>query len=433
MPYYFLEGEALVSAAPLLFVLSLIALVPFADSLSFVTEELTSHTNPQAAGLINATFGNASELIFCYFALKDDLFRVVQLSLLGSILSNLLLVLGCACFVGGLKYRVQTFQRVSGAVSSGMLLVATAALALPAALKMAGQEDDEHDSLNFSRSASLVMVVMYILYLVFQLKTHAMEFTPSDDDATRDDDDNDGVVEMEVKEYDDDNDDDDDVEKANLLPKNLPAASQRSNPNSSTISSSSSHLTNHDNVLQQLSFNQCLLCLGFISLVVIALSDVLVGTIKSFSDANDSVNPVFVASVIIPIFGNAAEHAASVLFAYRNKMDICISIAVGSSIQISLLVTPMCVLMGWFIDKPMTLFFEGFETVALVMSVLIVCFFLSTGTSNWLIGALLMGLYLIIAEGFYYHDTEKRRWAMDVEDVTNNGNNGELKETMAEG
>ena len=115
---------------------------------------------------------------------------------------------------------------------------------------------------------------------------------------------------------------------------------------------------------------------------------------------------MFVAAVVLPVFGNAAEHASSVTFAYRNKMDVCLGIAVGSSIQIALGVTPLCVLVGWATGRDLSLFFDGFETAALLVSVVIVCFILQGGTSNWLVGVLLLGAYAIVCEGFWIHRLE---------------------------
>ena len=145
------------------FLITLLSLVPFAERLGYLTENLTIHTSPTFGGLINATFGNASELIFSLFGLRKRMYRVVQLSLLGSILSNLLLVLGTGCLLGGLRHKVQRFQVTSGSISPGLLLVSMSSLVLPCALKLAGQEDDTTDEINFSRGVAVIMVGMYIL------------------------------------------------------------------------------------------------------------------------------------------------------------------------------------------------------------------------------------------------------------------------------
>eukprot|EP01060_Flectonema_neradi_P028116 TRINITY_DN3782_c3_g1_i1.p1 TRINITY_DN3782_c3_g1~~TRINITY_DN3782_c3_g1_i1.p1 ORF type:complete len:296 (+),score=33.42 TRINITY_DN3782_c3_g1_i1:44-931(+) len=160
----------------LLFIFSLFAIIPCAERLSYVTEQLANHLGDTTGGLLNATFGNATEVLVAIFALQKGLYRVVQLSLLGSILSNLLLVLGISCFVGGLRWKVQTFKVVSGAVPSAMLLIAAMGFLLPAAMKMSGQEDDNTDEINFSRMVAVVLLIMYSGFLVFQLRTHTEEF-----------------------------------------------------------------------------------------------------------------------------------------------------------------------------------------------------------------------------------------------------------------
>ena len=158
------------------FVTCLLSLIPLAERIGFVTEHLCRHTTDAVGGLINATFGNATEVLVSIYALQEGLYRVVQLALLGSILSNLLLVLGLSCFVGGLKWKVQSFKVVSGAVPSSLLLLSVLGLLLPAALKMSGQEDDREDEINFSRFVALILLAMYVAFLVFQLRTHAEEY-----------------------------------------------------------------------------------------------------------------------------------------------------------------------------------------------------------------------------------------------------------------
>ncbi|GMH90413.1 hypothetical protein TrST_g5527 [Triparma strigata] len=389
IPYYFLlkfSPESLDTASPYLFLGSLLALVPFAERLGYITEQLALHTNDTYSGLLNATFGNFSELILSLLAMHKRLYRVVQLSLLGSILSNLLLVLGCSCLLGGYRFRIQRFTTVSGAVSSGMLMVATAGLVLPCALKMSGQEDDALDEINFSRGTALVMFFMYWCYLLFSLKTNQFEF---DSVAHAAEERNRSTPKKVGDGHDSDGEE---AEMSSLL-----SSAARSPVVVADV--------DDDDEDAVMTYDLALKWLFAVTAVVGFLSDVLVGTIEAFTERN-GLNPVFTAAIVIPIFGNAAEHAASVMFAYRNKMDICLGIAVGSSIQIALCVVPACVLLGWATDRDFSLFFEGYETACLVMTVMTVSFFLIGGTSNWLIGALFIGLYIIIAFGFWIHEKE---------------------------
>tara|TARA_B110000971_G_C20009366_1_gene500817 strand:- start:632 stop:1963 length:1332 start_codon:yes stop_codon:yes gene_type:complete len=376
--YYWVPTEMLKEYPTLntiLFQSALIGLIPFAERLGFVTEQLAMHTNDTYGGLLNATFGNASELIFCCFALRNRLYRVVQLSLLGSILSNLLFVLGLSCFVGGLKYQVQTFTKVSGAVSSGMLMLASISLVLPAALKFSGQEDDATDEIYFSRFTAIIMLIMYFAYLLFQLRTHVGEFENADHSNNHSSDDEEQLLSQASNHLDDDDNDD----------TNVPSVD-----------------TTHT---QLLSFGDSVAWLFIFTGFTSFLSDIIVGTMDEFTTKHN-VSAVFVAAVVLPLFSNAAEHTASVVFAYRNKMDICLGIAIGSSIQIALCVIPFCVIIGWITNRDLSLFFDGFETASLLVSVVTVCFILQGGSTNWLVGVLLLGAYSVICMGFWVHRLE---------------------------
>eukprot|EP01062_Namystynia_karyoxenos_P069753 TRINITY_DN65211_c0_g1_i1.p1 TRINITY_DN65211_c0_g1~~TRINITY_DN65211_c0_g1_i1.p1 ORF type:complete len:501 (+),score=147.30 TRINITY_DN65211_c0_g1_i1:106-1503(+) len=369
-----LFGSQLGASDAAVFVAALLAIVPCAERLGFVTEMLAGHTTDTVGGLLNASFGNALEVIVCWYALRQRLTRVVQLSLLGSILSNLLLVLGFSCFVGGLRWKVQTFKVVSGAVPTAMLNLATMGLLFPAALRMSGQTDDSTDEINFSRFASGVMLAMYVGFLVFQLRTHTEEFeggTP-------------GVDRGECGS------------PSPLADSPIPGQDVHITLDASTEPAQEP---------PAMGFWVCILWLGLITLTVNAVSERLVGTIEGFTKTY-GVNSVFVSAVIIPVVGNAAEHAAAVLFAWRNRMDICMGIAVGSSTQIALLVLPGCVLAAWQLGRQLTLFFNGFETAALFSSVVTVTALLHGGTSNWLVGLLLIGAWLIISCGFWVHELE---------------------------
>eukprot|EP00040_Diaphanoeca_grandis_P027305 m.155028 g.155028 ORF g.155028 m.155028 type:complete len:434 (+) comp30921_c0_seq1:190-1491(+) len=327
------------------FWLSLIVLVPLAERLSFVTEQLAAHTSSTIGGLLNATFGNLTELIVCYFALKDGLLRVVQLSLLGSVLSNLLLVLGMSFIVGGLRHKVQKFKEAVGHVNSGLLLLASSALVVPTLLIKTGKDNDQTDDLTASRLISVLLFINYCLYLLFQLRTHVTLFEDESDH------DNDGPVE--------------------LGPRAAAA------------------------------------WLAIITVAVSTVSSELVEAIKGTAEEH-SMSSVFICAIVIPLAGNAAEHGAAVIFAYRNKMDIVMGICLGSATQVALLVLPACVLMGWTMEQPMTLIFETFEVFTLILTIITVTFMLiaSNGESNWLVGVILVSTYVVFAVGFWTHKNE---------------------------
>eukprot|EP00041_Stephanoeca_diplocostata_P016726 m.330455 g.330455 ORF g.330455 m.330455 type:complete len:430 (-) comp20461_c0_seq2:185-1474(-) len=337
-------AEAMQADPGLRFWISLVCLVPLAERLSFVTEQMALHTNSTIGGLLNATFGNVTELMVCIFALREGLIRVVQLSLLGSIISNLLLVLGFSFFVGGIRYKEQKFKEVIGNINSGLLMLSATALLLPTLLKLTGADTDDSDDLQSSRAVSLILLINYGLFLLFQLKTHTSLF---------------------------EDDDDDDAEPIVLGPK------------------------------------VAAFWLTIITVIVSMTSDILVSTIRETA-SEFGISSGFMCAVLIPMAGNAAEHGAAVIFAWKNQMDLALGIALGSAIQVALFVLPVCVLLGWLEHKSMSLYFQSFDCVVLLLTVILTVFVLFSGggKSNWLMGAILISAYIVIAIGFYDHKTE---------------------------
>uniref|UniRef100_A0A7I4A1K2 Vacuolar cation/proton exchanger n=1 Tax=Physcomitrium patens TaxID=3218 RepID=A0A7I4A1K2_PHYPA len=332
-----------------IFLLSLLGMAPLAERLGFVTEQLSFSTGSTVGGLLNATFGNATEMIICIMALRKNMIRVVQLSLLGSILSNMLLVLGCAFFFGGLKHthQDQKFNKVTAQVSSSLLLMAVMGLLFPAVLHATGTELQMGKSeLALSRFSSIIMLVAYIAYLYFQLKTHR-ELYDSEEDSD---------------EYDGASDD--------------------------------------DEVL--LGFWTSIGWLTILTIFISLLSEYLVDAIEGASNLWN-VPIAFISVIILPIVGNAAEHASAVMFALKDKMDISLGVAIGSSTQISMFVIPFCVVIGWSMGTHMDLNFELFETATLFITVLVVAFMLQEGTSNYFKGLMLILCYLIVGASFFVH------------------------------
>ncbi|ORE11623.1 calcium/proton exchanger [Rhizopus microsporus var. microsporus] len=316
------------------------AIIPLAKLLGFATEEIALRSGSVVGSLLNATFGNAVELILGMIALKEGLIRVVQASILGSILSNILLVLGCCFLLGGIGRSEQNFNITAAQTSTSLLGLTTLSLLIPAAFNATGATTGGYESgiINLSHGTAVILLLVYFLYLVFQLKTHSELF---EDEADED-------------------------EKPNTT----------------------------------LGF--AIASLLVITLFIALHAEYLVGAIEGVVEAW-GLNETFVGLIILPIVGNAAEHVSSITFALKNKMNLCIGIAVSSSLQIGLLVSPLLVLTGWAIDVPMTFFFELFETTVLFSSVLIVNYLIADGKSNWLEGALLLAVYAVVAMAFYYH------------------------------
>lgn len=323
------------------FMLCLLAIAPFAERLSFVTEQLALHTTETLGGLLNATFGNVTELIVSLFALQAGLYRIVQVSLLGSVLSNLLLVLGTAFLVGGLKHPEQRFNRTAQTASFGLLLLANMCLIFPMILDQTHEELAPDSSLLVSRLTSIAMLATYAMYLAFQLFTHAHVF---EDDSDGDDDDEEPI----------------------------------------------------------LGASGAIFWLAVITVFIAYLSEYMVDAIRGAA-SEMKVPDLFLGTIIIPIVGNAAEHAAAIIFAAKNKMELSLGIAVGSATQIALFVIPLCVVIAWAVDAPLDMNFHPFETAALTITVLLVGVLIQTGESHWLAGIILIVAYIVVSIGFFFH------------------------------
>lgn len=335
----------------LVFLLSMLGITPLAERLGYVTEQLAFYTGPTVGGLLNATFGNATEMIISIYALKSGMIRVVQQSLLGSILSNMLLVLGCAFFSGGIAnhQKVQVFNKAAALVNSGLLLMAVMGIMFPAVLHFTRTEVHFGKSeLALSRFSSCIMLIAYGSYLFFQLKSQPNLYSLVDEGGVNDQEDSDDEEAPEITQWE-------------------------------TIG-----------------------WLAILTLWISILSGYLVDAIQG---ASDSLNmPVaFISVILLPIVGNAAEHASAIMFAMKDKLDITIGVAIGSSTQISMFVIPFCVVVGWCMGQPMDLNFQLFETATLFISVLVVAFMLQDGTSNYFKGFMLILCYLIVAASFFVH------------------------------
>ena len=351
----------------IVFWVNFLAIVPLASLLAFATEELAENAGETVGGLLNATFGNAVDLIVSIIALKDNQVRIVQALMLGSILLNLLLVLGCCFIAGGITRVQQTFNQNVAQTMSSLMALATAGLLIPAAFHAGlgkqskpghefpdpGSSDDLIISL--SRGVSIILLTLYILYLIFQLKTHKALFEEQAQEG------DDGIITTAIPT-------DGDTTKADE--PHMPVTAAISVLVAATI-------------------------------LVSVCADYLVGSIDDIVESS-GLSKTFIGLIIIPIVGNAAEHVTAIVVAMKDKMDLAIGVAVGSSLQIALFVTPFMVLVGWIIDVPMSLYFSTFETAVLFVSVFISNLVILDGELNWLEGAMLLSTYLIVALAFFY-------------------------------
>lgn len=318
-----------------LFAISCAAIIPLAGVMGRATESIAIHSGPKIGGLMNATFGNAVELIIALFALKQGLIGVVQASLTGSIIGNLLLVAGVSFLVGGIKYPQQKFNRsVAGTNSAMMLLGVVIALVIPAIFTATNPKIP----LAMSVGVSVVVLVLYLLGLFFSLYTHRNLFNYTEE------------LEAEEAEW---------------------------------------------------SMKKALLILALATAAVAFESELLVHTIEKVS-LELGWSEVFIGVIIVAIIGNAAEHSSAILMALRNKMDVALEIAVGSSLQIAMFVTPILVFASLAFGNQMSLVFTWPELAAMVLAVLLINFLAQDGESNWLEGAMALGAYVIIGIGFYF-------------------------------
>ncbi|KAG9129583.1 hypothetical protein Leryth_014422 [Lithospermum erythrorhizon] len=332
---------------PWIFGLSLIGLAPLAERVSFLTDlVLNMHA---VGGLLNATCGNATELIIAIFALHKKKILVLKFSLLGSILSNLLLVLGSSLLFGGLANpkKEQKFDRKQADVNSILLLLGLLCHVLPLMFRYASVEPDittSHSILWLSRTSSIVMLVAYFAYLFFQLKTHRQ------------------IFESEEKEVEDDE---------------------------------------HPQEKPDLAFWSAFVWLIGMTVIIAMLSEYVVGTLEGASESW-GISVSFIGLIILPIVGNAAEHAGSIIFALKNKLDISLGVAMGSATQISMFVVPLCVIVAWTMGIEMDLDFNLLETSSLAISILITAFALQDGTSHYMKGLVLCLAYGAIAACFFF-------------------------------
>lgn len=337
-------GAGLPSHDLLVFVSACLAIIPLAGLMGEATDELSKHLGPNIGGLLNATFGNAAELIITCIALKAGLLEVVQASIVGSILGNLLLVLGISIVAGGWKRTSQSFNRTLAGMHSSMLLLAVTGLMVPAVFvhslpNMAAEHAETHSPqvMTLSLWVAGVLMVSYVLGLFFSLRTHQHVFS--------------GGEEAEVPEW----------------------SKQRS-----------------------------ITVLAIATVFVAWMSEILVHSLEPMIHSLGLSKSafLFVGVIVIPIIGNAAEHASAVFMAQKDKMDVALGIAIGSSTQIALFVAPLLVFISLLFGHKMSLIFTQVELVSVAFAVAIVALVSHDGETNWLEGAMLLAVYVVIALSF---------------------------------
>jgi Ca2+:H+ antiporter len=324
-----------------LFITSAAAIIPLAKILGTATEELALRVGSGIGGLLNASFGNAVELIIAFFALQKGLYDIVKASITGSILGNVLFVLGLAIFLGGLGREKQTFNRTAAGVGATQFTLATLALIIPAAFVITspGSENNTLLKEQLSIGVSLILLGSYAAQLIFFLRTHKHLYTEEEQ------------MEMHGQVW--------------------------SIPHSIGVLVGATVLV------------------GF-------MAEMLVESVGHLTEEFD-LSELFVGVIIVALIGNAAEHLTAVLVAMKNKMDLAVNIAVGSSLQVALFVAPVLVLVGFFIGRPLDLVFNLFEVAAVVVTMFVVNSITQDGESNWVEGFQLLAAYAILGIAFFFH------------------------------
>ena len=327
-----------------LFITAALAIIPLAGLMGKATEHLASRAGEGIGGILNATFGNAAEFIIALVALSKGQVDIVKASLTGSIIGNVLLVFGLAAFLGGLKRRRQEFNRTAASMASTLLTLSTIGLIVPAVYHLVSQGLDEPVIGEISVEISVVLLVTYLLSLVFTLRTHSHLYT---------------------------------------------AAPEAAKPGTAVVEHA------------HWSMRRSIVMLLVSAALVGWMSEMLVGAVEEAAHAL-GFSTLFAGVILVAVIGNAAEHSTAVIVAMKNRMDLALHIALGSSLQIALFVAPVLVLVSYLFGRPMDLLFTPFEVVTVALSVGVVNLVAADGETNWMEGFQLVAVYIILAIAFYF-------------------------------
>ncbi|MBI5747469.1 MAG: calcium/proton exchanger [Nitrospirae bacterium] len=328
-----------IHADPLfIFISASIGIIPLAGLMGKATEAMASSSGEAIGGFLNASFGNAAELIIAAMALKGGLHDLVKASITGSIVGNLLLVMGLAIVAGGVKNKVQTFNRTAAGMGATLLFLSTVGLVIPALFHYSVKGISNPPERELSVEIAIVLFVAYLLSLLFSLKTHRHLYETG------------GQKDEKVPHW---------------------------------------------------GWGRSISVLLGATAGVAVMSEILVSAIEPAAKSL-GISELFIGVILVAIIGNAAEHSTAVLVAARNKMDLAMGIAVGSSIQIALFVAPLLIFISYIFGSPMDLIFTPFEVVAVALSVGITGFVAMDGESNWLEGVMLLAVYFILGIAFFY-------------------------------
>jgi Ca2+:H+ antiporter len=331
----------LLDASPIaVFILSALAIVPLSGVMGAATETVAEHTSPAIGGVLSATMGNLAELIIASVALQAGLIDLVKASITGSILGNLLLVLGIALFAGGLKFKVQKFNRNLAGHSTTVLLIAVFGLVVPALFYGLHPDPQRVATVRMSHYIAFLLIAGYVAWLVFSLVTHSSSFGSDTGDPP-----------------------------VTVAPK--------------------------------WSSKKAVAVLVASAVAIGVMAEVLVSATEQAVKVL-GLSEFFVGLILIPIIGNAAENSSAIIMAVRNRMDLALNIAIGSSIQVALLIAPLLVLLGMVFHQPMDLAFTTMEVASIALAVGVASSVIRDAESNWLEGAFLLLAYAVLAVAFFF-------------------------------
>lgn len=383
-------AEALHASPVAVFLLAALALVPLAGLIGLATEALAERLNYTLGGLLNATFGNAAELIIGITALSAGLTQVVLASITGSIIGNVLLVLGMSMFAGGLRHGAQLFSKANAGHYAAMMAIAVVGMALPSLIALVGEGTGPNPALvrglalhELSLAVGLLLLVSYCAYVGFSVfglgakggqvaKDPAGPLTPLEEVTVAEESDTGTLVESERGDTE-------------VVDKTAAEGAH-----------TEKDVLGRLEALWHRSPALPVVTLGLVTAMTAIVSEALVGAIEPVAE-QVGLNPFFIGLIILPIIGNAAEHSSAVTFALRNRMEVSMAITAGSSIQVALLVTPVLVLISWLVGHPLDLLFAPFELAILALVTGIFALVSLDGESTWIEGMQLCVFYLIVA------------------------------------
>lgn len=355
------------------FVLSALSVIFVAGFLGRATESVAHYAGQRLGGFLNATFGNAAELIIAIMLVKEGLFDMVKASLTGSIIGNLLLVLGLSLFAGGVKFKVQRFNVPLAGMNGSLMIVAVVALFVPAVfLNTHSIEGLQIDTLSLVVAG--ILIVAYVAWLIFSMVTHKDYLA-------------------------------DPAESAALAGSAIPAGGSPSATGTPELhqTGAAAHSESDDEHGPTWSKGRSILYLVIATVMVAFVSEWLVGTLETFT-TQFGLSELFVGAFVVAIVGNAAEHSAAIMLAMKNKIGASVEIAVGSSLQISLFVAPVLIFVSFFmggLSGTMDIVFSTIEIVAIAVSVFVAKSIIQDGETNWYEGLLLVAVYVILGVSFF--------------------------------